>query len=163
MGILPLTAILVASEAFVASKRPRRSRLTSKLNSVTSVTYVPMLLWPVNAFLRWLRQTTDGQLWSIDLRASPQVKMWSEVKGSEDVWRKSQWKHRKGRSAPLKPRLPRPTPLSAISLWRWYVIPVVIVFGRRLSLLVAHSFPCIAFTLHFASLWGWWLRNRLDL
>ena len=76
MGILPLTAILVASEAFVASKRPRRSRPTSKLNSVTSITYVPMLLWPVKALLRWLQRTTDngrGQLWSIDLRASPQV------------------------------------------------------------------------------------------
>ena len=44
--------MLVASEAIVASKKPRRLRLTSKLNSVTSITYVPMLLRPVNAFLR---------------------------------------------------------------------------------------------------------------
>ena len=44
--------MLVASEAIVSSKKPRRLRLTSKLNSVTSISYVPMLLWPVKASLR---------------------------------------------------------------------------------------------------------------
>ena len=42
MYILSLTAILVASEAMATSKWPQRSRLTSELNSVTSVTYVSM-------------------------------------------------------------------------------------------------------------------------
>ena len=45
MCILPPTA----SEAMAASKRPRRSHLTSKFNSVTSITYATMLLWPLNA------------------------------------------------------------------------------------------------------------------
>ena len=45
MCVLPLTAILVASEAMAASKRPRRSHAASDLNSVTSITYVPMSLW----------------------------------------------------------------------------------------------------------------------
>ena len=45
MCILPLTA----SEAMVASKRPQRSHLTSKFNSVTSITYVTMLFWPLMA------------------------------------------------------------------------------------------------------------------
>ena len=43
--ILPLTAILVASEAIAASKQHPRSDLTSKFNSVTSITYVLMSLW----------------------------------------------------------------------------------------------------------------------
>jgi len=47
--MLPLTAILVASEAMAASKRPPRSHLTSELNSVTSITYVPMSLRPLTA------------------------------------------------------------------------------------------------------------------
>ena len=47
MCMLPLTAILVAFEAMAASKRPRRSHLTSKFNSVTSITYVFMSLWPL--------------------------------------------------------------------------------------------------------------------
>ena len=47
MCILPLTAILVASEAMAASKQPQRSHLTSELNSVTSITYVPMSLRPL--------------------------------------------------------------------------------------------------------------------
>ena len=49
MCMLPLTVILVTSEAMAASKRPPRSHLTSELNSVTSITYVTMLLWPLNA------------------------------------------------------------------------------------------------------------------
>ena len=49
MCMLPLTAILVAFEAMAASKRPWRSHLTSKFNSVTSITYVPMSLWLLNA------------------------------------------------------------------------------------------------------------------
>ena len=49
MCILPLTAILVAFEAMVTSKRPQRPHPTSQLNSVTSKTYVAMLLWPLNA------------------------------------------------------------------------------------------------------------------
>ena len=44
MCMLPLTA-MVASEAMAASKHPRRSDLTSKFNSLTSSTYVPMSLW----------------------------------------------------------------------------------------------------------------------
>ena len=48
MCMLPLTAILVASEAMAASKRPPRSHLTSELNSVTSITYVTMPPWPLN-------------------------------------------------------------------------------------------------------------------
>ena len=40
-------AILVASEAMAASKCPLRSHMTSDLNSVISMTYTPMLLWPV--------------------------------------------------------------------------------------------------------------------
>ena len=39
----------MASEAMAASKRPQRSHPTSKFNSVTWITYVPMLLWPLNA------------------------------------------------------------------------------------------------------------------
>jgi len=37
------------SEAMAASKRPQRSHLTSKFNSVTLITYVPMSLWLLNA------------------------------------------------------------------------------------------------------------------
>ena len=49
MPILLPTAIFVASEAMATSKLPRRSHLTSKFNSVTSITYVTMLLWPLTA------------------------------------------------------------------------------------------------------------------
>ena len=49
MPILLPTAILVASEAMATSKWPRRSHLTSEFNSVTSITYVAMLLWPLTA------------------------------------------------------------------------------------------------------------------
>ena len=59
--------------AVLASKQPPRLRLTSDLTSVTSITHVAMLLWPLNASMRWLQQEGD-QLWSIDLLASPQVK-----------------------------------------------------------------------------------------
>ena len=42
-------------------------QMTSNLNSVTLVIFVPMLFWPVNTFLRWLTW-----LWSIDsLKAGP--------------------------------------------------------------------------------------------
>ena len=47
MCILPPTA----SEAMAASKRPRRSHLTSKFNSVTLITYVPLSLWPLTVTL----------------------------------------------------------------------------------------------------------------
>ena len=67
MPILHPTAILVASEAMATSKWPRRSRLTSKLNSVTSITYVPMLLWPVKASLRWFKPGS-GQALLQDVR-----------------------------------------------------------------------------------------------
>ena len=63
MCILPLTA----SEAMVTSKRPRRSHPTSKFNSVTWITYVPMLLWPLNG-LHDINDTHGGGLSSIDLR-----------------------------------------------------------------------------------------------
>ena len=49
MCILPLTAISVAFEVMEASKQPLRLHLTSKLNSMTSITYVALLLWPLNA------------------------------------------------------------------------------------------------------------------
>ena len=49
MPILHPTAILVASEAMATSKWPRRSHLTSELNSVTSITYVAILLLPLTA------------------------------------------------------------------------------------------------------------------
>ena len=37
------------------------SHITSDLNLVTSIAYVFMLLWSVNAFLRWLEQTNKQQ------------------------------------------------------------------------------------------------------
>ena len=43
MCMLSLTTILVPSEAMSASKQARKSLLTSKLNSVTSETYLPRL------------------------------------------------------------------------------------------------------------------------
>ena len=50
-----------------ASKRPRRSHLTSKFNSMTSITYVPMLLYPLNASSNSISRGGGG-LPSIDLR-----------------------------------------------------------------------------------------------
>ena len=44
MCILPLTS-LVTSEAMAAFKKHQRSYLSSKFNSVTSITYDPMSLW----------------------------------------------------------------------------------------------------------------------
>ena len=46
MCILPIAAILVASEAIVASIIPQRSLLTSNLNSVASITHVTVLFLP---------------------------------------------------------------------------------------------------------------------
>ena len=63
--MLPLTAILVASEAMAASKQPQRSHLASELNSVTSITHVTLSIWPLKAFMR---QMTRGDLSSIDER-----------------------------------------------------------------------------------------------
>ena len=58
MCILPPTA----SEAMAASKRPWRSHLTSKFNSVTSITYVPMSLWLLNAPIQSiLPEEEEGQ------------------------------------------------------------------------------------------------------
>ena len=48
MCMLPLIAILVASEVMAASKRPRRSHLASELSSMTSITHVAMLIWPLS-------------------------------------------------------------------------------------------------------------------
>ena len=64
MCILPPTA----SEAMAASKGPRRSHLTSKFNSVTSITYATMLLWPLNASSDSISPEGGGGLPSIDLR-----------------------------------------------------------------------------------------------
>ena len=52
LGLYVYIAILVASEAMATSKWPWRSHLTSDLNSVTQITYLTMLLWPVKAPLR---------------------------------------------------------------------------------------------------------------
>ena len=49
--------------------------MTSELNSVTSITYVAMLFWPLNASRSQMSQEEGDELSSIDLRASPQVKM----------------------------------------------------------------------------------------
>ena len=68
MFILPQTA----SEAMAASKRPQMSHLTSKFNSVTSITYVPMSLWPLTVTIHQIfseEEEEEGyQLSSIDLR-----------------------------------------------------------------------------------------------
>ena len=58
---MAVTAILVASEAMVASKQPRRSHLTSELNSGTSITYVTMLLRPLNASIHLILPGEEGQ------------------------------------------------------------------------------------------------------
>ena len=52
--------------------------MTSELNSVTSITYVAMLFWPLNASRSQITQEEEeegDELSSIDLRASPQVKI----------------------------------------------------------------------------------------
>ena len=48
--------------------------MTSALNSVTSITYVAMTFWPVNASMSYLKGG-EGQRGHVDLRASPQVIM----------------------------------------------------------------------------------------
>ena len=68
--MLPLTAILVASEAITASEQPQRSNLFSKSKSVTSITYDAMLLWPLRALMSSIKQRR-GDLSSIDLRGFP--------------------------------------------------------------------------------------------
>ena len=62
--LLPLTATLMASEAMAASKQPLRSHQISELNSVTSITDLVMLLWPLTGSNDSI---LPGQLWSIDL------------------------------------------------------------------------------------------------
>ena len=57
----------VASEAIVASKRPQGTDLTSELSSVTLITYVSMLLWPLNVSCDSIFPE-GGDLPSIDLR-----------------------------------------------------------------------------------------------
>ena len=74
MCMLLLTAILVASEAVAASKWPRRPHMTSDLNSLTSITYVGMSFWLVNATKFNFTVEEGGQRGHVDLRASPQVK-----------------------------------------------------------------------------------------
>ena len=73
MCILPLTA----SEAMVTSKRPRRSHPTSKFNSVTWITYVPMLLWPLNGLhdINDTDERTEEVYHPLTCVASPQVKI----------------------------------------------------------------------------------------
>ena len=51
----------MASEAMAASKRPRRSFLTSKFNSVTLITYDPMSLWLLNASIHSIFPEEEGQ------------------------------------------------------------------------------------------------------
>ena len=48
----------------------------SDLNSVTSITYDVILLWPLNSPTNSILGGGGGQRWPIDLRASPQVKTW---------------------------------------------------------------------------------------
>ena len=67
-SLLTLTAMLVASEVMAASKQPRRSHLTSELNSVTSKTYITMLSWPLMATISRSSPEEEGQIWPIDLR-----------------------------------------------------------------------------------------------
>ena len=55
-----------ASEAMAASKRPLRSHLTSKLNSVTLITYVTMASWPLITPIDLI--LPGSQTSSIDLR-----------------------------------------------------------------------------------------------
>ena len=62
MCMLPLTVILVASEAMAASKRPPRSHLTSELNSVASITYVPLSLWPLTITIHQMSAEEGYQL-----------------------------------------------------------------------------------------------------
>ena len=57
----------VASEAIAASKRPQGTDLTSELSSVTLITYVSMLLWPLNVSCDSIFPE-GGDLPSIDLR-----------------------------------------------------------------------------------------------
>ena len=45
-----------------------------KFSSMTSITYVPALIWPLNGCI-WQILTEESQIWSIDLLASPQVKI----------------------------------------------------------------------------------------
>ena len=61
------------SEAMAASKRPQRSLLTSKFDSVTLITHVTMLFWPLMATIsRILYEDNYDPLTCV---ASPQVKM----------------------------------------------------------------------------------------
>ena len=69
MCILPQTAVFKAMEA---SKQPRRSLPASDLNSVTSNTYVPMPLWPLNVTVNQI--LPEGQISSIDFVSSTEVK-----------------------------------------------------------------------------------------
>ena len=57
----------VASKAIAASKRPQGTDLTSELSSVTLITYVSMLLWPLNVSCDSIFPE-GGDLPSIDLR-----------------------------------------------------------------------------------------------
>ena len=50
----------MASEALVASKWPTRPNVRSDLNPVASIVHVLILLWPVNAFLRWVTRTNGA-------------------------------------------------------------------------------------------------------
>ena len=75
MCILSITAILVASEAMAASKQPWRSHLTLELSSVTSITYVPMSLWPITVTIHLILPEEGGQTSSIDFVSSTEVKI----------------------------------------------------------------------------------------
>ena len=55
------------------------------------MTYVPILLWPVKASLRWLKRTNNGQLWSIDLRCFAACKnlaiaIWQPWSTALSIW-----------------------------------------------------------------------------
>ena len=73
MCILPLTSIMVASEAMAASKRPWRSHHTCELNSMTSISYVSMYLWPLTVTIHLI--FPESQTSSIDFVSSTEVKI----------------------------------------------------------------------------------------
>ena len=73
MCILPLRDILMAFEAMAASKQPRRSHPALNFNSVTSITYVPMSLWPLTVTIHQIFPEEEGQTSSIDFVSSTEV------------------------------------------------------------------------------------------
>ena len=74
MCMLPLTAILVASEAMGASKWPPRSLLTLNLNCLIMITYVPTVLWPLYPVVQ-VQEKKKAKHDPLTCVASPQVQM----------------------------------------------------------------------------------------